>query len=320
MSHLVLAKIWTLATRSVFAAGYAGIWCQSLLKNGGVPTPSLPEIITGLVTDFFDTLGIGSFATTTSVFKFTGVVDDELIPGTLHVGHTLPVILQAFIYISVIEVDPVTLVLMIASATIGAWFGAGRVAGLPQRHLRIGVACALLVAFLAMLASQRELYPAGGATLGLSGGKLVFAVAANALIGAISTLGIGIYAPSMTLVSLLGDESGGGVSDHDGLGGVPDAGGQYPFRTPRSLLAASRAGAHLRSFGGRADCRVSRAVAALDAVRWLVRLIVLYAAQAMLRSAFQSIWFRPPSESIYQRACPNSLKPNTWSAVCASRV
>ena len=287
MFHLVLAKVWTLAALSVFAAGYAGIWYRSLSRKGGVPAPSMAEMITGLVTNFFDALGIGSFATTTSVFKFTGMVDDELIPGTLNVGHTLPVILQAFIYISVIEVDPATLVPMIAGATVGAWFGAGWVAGLPQRQVRIGVACALLIAFLAMLARQLELYPAGGATLGLSGGKLVFAVAANALIGAISTLGIGVYAPSMTLVSLLGMNPVAAFPIMMGSGAflMPVASTRFVLReaySPRVALGLT--------LGGLVGVPIAAFLVQslpLDAVRWLVQLIVLYAAQAMLRSAFQ---------------------------------
>ena len=285
VSHLILAKTCTLAALLVFAAGYAGIWFHSLWSKGGVRVPSGLEIITGLVTNFFDTLGIGSFATTTSVFKFTGMVEDKLIPGTLNVGHTLPVILQALIYISVIEVDPVTLVLMMASATVGAWFGAGWVAGLPQRQVRIGVACALLVAFLAMLASQLQLYPAGGATLGLSGGKLVFAVAANAFIGAISTLGIGIYAPSMTLVSLLGMNPVAAFPIMMGSGAflMPVASTRFVLReaySPRVALGLT--------LGGLVGVPIAAFLVQslpLDSVRWLVQLIVLYAALAMLRSA-----------------------------------
>ena len=85
------------------------------------------------MTDFFDTLGIGSFATTTSLFKLGRVVDDAHIPGTLNVGHTCPTFAQAFIYIAVVEVEMSTLVLMIGAAV------AGRLAG---RGLRVALAAA----------------------------------------------------------------------------------------------------------------------------------------------------------------------------------
>ncbi len=107
------------------------------------------------------------------------MVPDELIPGTLNAGHTLPVILQAFIYISAIEVDVATLVLMIASAVVGAWFGAGLVARLPRRAVQLGMGFGLLTAASVMLASQLGLFPAGGTAFGLRGWLLVTAVAGN---------------------------------------------------------------------------------------------------------------------------------------------
>src|SRR5687767_6659456 len=105
--------------------------------TGGVPTPG--QLGLGFVTNFFDTLGIGSFAPTTAIFKFLKMVPDRLIPGTLNVGHTLPTVAQAFIYTAIIEVDPLTLILMIAAAVAGAWLGAGVVARWSKRKIQIGM-------------------------------------------------------------------------------------------------------------------------------------------------------------------------------------
>src|SRR5262245_65831710 len=74
---------------------------------------------------FFDTLGIGNFAPTTSAFKLRSSVPDERIPGTLNVGYTIPTAVQAFIYISSVSVDAWTLIFMIGSSVLGAWRGAG---------------------------------------------------------------------------------------------------------------------------------------------------------------------------------------------------
>src|SRR3954462_15809757 len=76
--------------------------------------PTLATSATGFVTAFFDTLGIGSFATTTSLFRHFRLVDDAVIPGTLNVGITLPTVVQAYIYTRLIPVGSVTLILMIA--------------------------------------------------------------------------------------------------------------------------------------------------------------------------------------------------------------
>src|SRR5690242_17254640 len=115
----------------------------------GAPTPS--HLAIGFVTNFFDTLGIGSFATTTSAYKLLRLVRDEYIPGTMIVGHTLPVVAQAFIFMTVIRIDPVMLVSMIVAMVIGGWLGAGIVSGLPKHLIQIGMGTALLLAALSLL-------------------------------------------------------------------------------------------------------------------------------------------------------------------------
>src|SRR5207244_1185260 len=102
--------------------------------------------LVGFITNFFDTLGIGSFATTTTIYRLRRAVADEKLPGTLNVGHTIPTLVQAFIYITIVEAEMKTLVLLIAASVLGAWLGAGVVTHLPKRRIQIGMGVALLVA------------------------------------------------------------------------------------------------------------------------------------------------------------------------------
>jgi uncharacterized membrane protein YfcA len=95
--------------------------------------PKPLDLLIGFVTNFFDTLGIGSFAPTTAVFRLFRLVPDELIPGTLVVGHALPVLLQAVLFIGVVSVDRRQLTLLILVCVIGGWLGAGVVASLSRR-------------------------------------------------------------------------------------------------------------------------------------------------------------------------------------------
>jgi uncharacterized membrane protein YfcA len=132
------------------------------------------------------------------------LVPDEIIPGTLNVGHTLPAIVQAFIFIRIVPVDGRTLALMIAAAVSGAWLGAGVVAGLPRRQVQLGMGAALFGAAIIMSMALLSLVPGGGSDLSLAGSRLIVAVLGNFLLGALMTLGIGLYAPCMILVSLLG--------------------------------------------------------------------------------------------------------------------
>ena len=275
----------TLATLAIFTLSYIAVWLNAL-RTATDRTPSVASLLTGFVTNFFDTLGIGSFATTTSIFKFTRMVPDQLIPGTLNAGHTIPTIFQAFIYIAAIEVDPTTLLLMIAGAVFGSWFGAGWVARLPKHKVQIGVGGALLFAFLVLLLRQFDLFPAGGDALGLSGTKLVIAVTLNTIFAAISTLGIGFYAPCMTLVGLLGMNP---------IAAFPIMMGSSAFLMPvasaRFVIARAYAPAVAIGLTLGGICGVPLAAFVvkslpLTAARWLVMFVILYAAVRMLQSAY----------------------------------
>ena len=137
-------------------------------RGGTRGRPSLFELAVGFGTNFFDTLGIGSFAPTTSLFKLAKTVPDDEIPGTMMTGHTPPVIIQAFIFLTIIVVEPVTLFTLIAAAVLGAWLGAGVVARLPRSRIQIGMGIALLIAAATFLMSIYGIVPVGGEATGVS--------------------------------------------------------------------------------------------------------------------------------------------------------
>ena len=204
------AKTILLVALGIVTAAYLFVLWRALDRArtsaaaDGSPAPTLGGLATGFFANFWDTLGIGSFATTTTIFRHWKMVRDEWIPGTLNVGHTIPTIVQAFIYTKIVPVDSKTLILMIVAAIAGAWLGAGVVARWPRRWVQIGMGLALVAAAVLMLLAQLQANPAGGDALGLTGTKLLLAVGGNFALGALMTLGIGLYAPCMILVSLLG--------------------------------------------------------------------------------------------------------------------
>jgi uncharacterized membrane protein YfcA len=255
------------------------------LHHKGWPKPI--ETAIGFVTNFFDTLGIGSFAPTTSMFKLWRLVPDERIPGTLNVGHTLPTIVEAAIYITIISVVPLTLVLLIVAAVVGAWLGAGIVSKLPRQYVQIGMGVALLAAAtLFILSNLRGSYfGLTGDALGLTGTRLVVGVVVSFFLGALMTIGIGMYAPCMILVSLLGMNP---------KAAFPIMMGSCAFLMPIASLrfiryqAFSMRAALGLALGGIPGVLIAAYIVKslpLAAVRWLVVVVVLYAAAAMLRSA-----------------------------------
>jgi uncharacterized membrane protein YfcA len=158
----------------------------------------------GFIANFFDTLGIGSFAPTTAMFKAMDLVPDRLIPGTLNVSMTIPVVVEALIFITVIKVDPTTLIAMVAASMIGAIFGAGIVSHLPEKKIQMGMGIALMIVAFVFVAGLLKWMPVGGEAIGLEGAQLGIGVVGNFILGALMTIGIGLYAPCMALVYALG--------------------------------------------------------------------------------------------------------------------
>jgi uncharacterized membrane protein YfcA len=228
--------------------------------RGGLVMPTFFQSAIGFVTAFFDTLGIGSFATTTAVYKLRNMVPVKLMPGTLNVGHALSTITQAFIYTKLVPVDATTLILMIVAASLGSWVGVGVVVHWPRRKIQIGMGIALL----------------GAAALRLAG---------NFVLGVLMMLGIGLYAPCMILVSLLGMNP---------AAAFPIMMGSCAFLMPTSSIRFvktrtydARAALGL-ALGGLPAVLIAAYVVqslSLDAVRWLVVFVVIYTSVNMLLTA-----------------------------------
>ena len=266
------------------AVAFAIFWYrQARAKWEGWPTPVM--FVIGAVTDFFDTLGIGSFATTTSLYKLGRQVDDRDVPGTLNVGHTIPTFVQAFISIALVKVEMSTLILLIGAAVAGAWLGAGFVSHWPRRRIQIGMGVLLLVAAGVSVVRVTGIAPGGGVALGLDGPRLVIGIVGNFIFGALMTLGIGLYAPCMVLVAFLGmyDKAA-----------YPIMMGSCAFLMPAASVRFVRSGRYnLRAalglaIGGAPAVLIAGLIVKelpLYAVKWLVVAVVVYTAIAMLRSA-----------------------------------
>ncbi len=162
--------------------------------------------IIGFVANFLDTLGIGSFAPTSAAFKMTKSVDDALVPGTLNVGDTIPVCFEAFLFFGIVDMDILTLVLMLVAAVAGSIVMAGIVTKFDRKKVRYALFVGLFLLATVVLMKNLGVGPFGtqGTALGLSGAKLVIAVVGNFIFGALMSIGVGLYAPCMAMVLALG--------------------------------------------------------------------------------------------------------------------
>jgi len=273
-----------LSLLAAIVLAYLVVWGREVARRGFTP-PKWLELAIGFVTNFFDTLGIGSFAPTTSMFKLWRLVPDERIPGTLNVGHTLPTVAEAIIFIAIVSVAPVTLITLIAAAVIGSWLGAGVVAKWPRRYVQVGMGIALLVAAGLFIEKSAGGMPSGGHSLELHGTLLAIGIIGNFILGALMTLGIGLYAPAMIMVSLLGMSP---------LAAFPIMMGSCAFLMPVCSWRFIRFDAYTvraalgLAIGGVPGVLLAAYVVKSLPLHWLyvlVAIVVVYTAAMMLRSA-----------------------------------
>lgn len=244
--------------------------------------------VVGFITNFFDTLGIGSFAPTVAFNKFLKMgVRDKDLPGLLNVGDTLPVMCEAVIFTTVIDVEPITLVTMLAASAVGSWLGAGIISKLDEIKIQKIMGIALLVTGVLMTLGALNLMPGGGEAIGLTGIKLVIGIVGNFILGALMTAGIGLYAPCMALVYFLGMSP---------AVAFPIMMGSCATLMPVCSVKFIKEGAYPRKaalflglFGAIGVFIAAYIVKSLplNILRWLVIAVILYTSISMLISAYK---------------------------------
>jgi uncharacterized membrane protein YfcA len=267
----------------IFLSAWA-LGLRETASRGERIRPTAYETFVGMVTDFFDTLGIGSYATTTTFYRARKTIDDRFLPGTLTIGHTIPTFAEAFIFIRIVHVDPRTMASMIAAATAGAVLGAPVVARFSRRWVQIGLGLALL-AVVAILVGRQLWSPHEGAKIGLEGAGFAIAVVANFILGALMTIGVGLYAPCLVVVSLLGMSPKAAFPIMMGSCAFLQSLASIPFIRAKSYAPAAAVGL---SLGGLPAVLVAAFIVKelpLYWVKWLVAVVVVYTAATLLLAA-----------------------------------
>jgi len=267
-------------------------WITATRRRRFSGRPTAGDLAIGCGTTFLDNLGIGNYAQITALFKLRGHPADELIPGTLNVGNSIPSGISTVLFAAAFKVEPVLLTSMVLSAGAGAWIGAGVVSRMRRRTIQLFMGIALLVAAFFFTMTNLAMLPPTGTAMGLEGWRFVVAVAANFILGALMCVGIGNYAPSMALLALLGMHP---------IAAYPIMFGSDGVLIPVASLGFLKSGRFAQSAAlGIAAGGVIGVLLALPLIktlsnhltlmRWAVIGVIMYAAITMLRSAF-----RPPA-------------------------
>ena len=279
---MLIAILIPLALAILF---YAVVLIRSALAKRVVPNGE--AVLLGAVTNFFDTLGIGSFAPTMAWLKFRKLVPDKLIPCTMLVGHTPPAMAQGFIFLILLGVfvDPVLLVGCVLALLTGGLLGAPLVTRTRVWVVQLVVAFALFLAAAMYALSNLDLMPGGGTAASLPVALMAVAIAANFLFGVLLNYGVGNYAPTLAMFSLMG----------------MDPRLCFPIMAAGAGLAGSAASIRHINIG-EIDLRIAIGITLggiplvfvaafivknmpVELLRWLVFVVVFYAAIVMLREA-----------------------------------
>ncbi len=274
--------------------GVAGLGFLSILLYGcraeRIRRPSAEAVLLGAVTNFFDTLGIGSFAPTMAWMKFRKLVPDRLIPPTLITGHSLPTLTESLIFLALlgVRVDPVLLVGCIVAMLIGGHVGVALVQRAPVRLIQLLVAVALLVAGGFYTLTNLGVMPGGGHAVGLPPRLMLIAIGGHFVLGILLNFGVGTYAPTLAMLGILG----------------MDPRLAFPIMASAGAFCMGTSGMRLVR-KGELDLKIvlGMAIGGIPAVlvaaflvrdmpiellRWMVVGIVLYAAAILLRSALST--------------------------------
>ncbi len=240
--------------------------------------------IVGFICLFFDALGIGSFSTITAMVKNFKLTKDKTLPGTLIVSTTIAGAVMAFIFVTAIKVDPLTLVVMTITASLGAFIGAGIISKLPEKLIQLVMGTALAVVAVLILLGQLKLMPVGGDAIGLTGFNLVIAGGVLFILGALMTVGVGLFAPCMALVFAMGMSP---------AAAFPIMMTACAFLQPSAGFKFIKEGTYDRKaslaitifgvIGALIACYVVKSIP-LVALKWIVCAVVLYTSMKMFKS------------------------------------
>ncbi|MEO7276723.1 MAG: sulfite exporter TauE/SafE family protein [Sphingomicrobium sp.] len=264
---------------------FGAVLVRAAIRQGALPMPE--AIIVGAIVNFFDTLGIGSFAPTTAWLKFRKLVPDRLIPPTMLVGLTPPSMAESLIFLILLGVlvDPVLLIGCVLALLFGGLLGAPLVSRTRVWVVQLVVAIALVLAALAYVMTNLNLFPGGGTAASLPLGLMIVAIAANFFFGVLINFGVGNFAPTLVMLSLMGMDP------------------RYAFPIMAGGAAITGAGASIRHLAiGEINLKVvlGLAIGGIPAVlvaaflvksmplgllRWLVCIVVVYAAAVMFHAS-----------------------------------
>lgn len=164
----------------------------------------LQLMASGIIAFFMDTIGVGSFACNIALAKYFKTFKDEELPGMVSGAQIIPGALEAVFFLGLIQVDILTLSVMIIATCLGGVFGASIISKLNTQAIRLLMLVAFPAIILLILSNQFHWLPIGGDKVALQGHELLFGFIGLFVAGLLTAAGVGLFALVQAVLFCLG--------------------------------------------------------------------------------------------------------------------
>lgn len=159
--------------------------------------------ISGIIAFIFDTIGVGSFAVNTALSQILKTFDDNEMPAVNNGAQVIPGMIESIFFITVINVELKTLLILVAGACIGGMIGGNIVSKLKKQTIRLAMVICFSLIIVLLIGNKLHLLPIGGDALDLSGHKLLLGFIGMIICGMLTSVGVGLFALVQAVLFLL---------------------------------------------------------------------------------------------------------------------
>jgi uncharacterized membrane protein YfcA len=160
-------------------------------------------IISGIIAFIADTLGVGSFAVNVALAKLLGTFRDDELPAVNNGAQVIPGTIESLFFMQLIDVDLVTLTTLVFGTCLGGLAGGAIVSRLSKQAIRLAMMCCFLLIIGLLLCHKFRLLPTDGDVMELRHWKLFIGFVAMVICGALTSVGIGLFAMVQGVLFLL---------------------------------------------------------------------------------------------------------------------
>ena len=161
-------------------------------------------VMSGIIAFIADTIGVGSFAVNVALAKSLGTFRDDELPAVNNGAQVIPGTIESLFFMQLVDVDLMTLVTLVAGTCLGGVIGGTVVSHLSKQAIRLSMMVCFLMIIGLLIGHQWHLLPMDGSVLELRSWTLVVGFVALAICGALTSVGIGLFAMVQGVLFLMG--------------------------------------------------------------------------------------------------------------------